>query len=212
MGLTIAPGLPPLLFSLSLSATTTTGQVWITIPHGFVFLFTIVLCHLLHGWEWGSPVWKGLQHRRRGRVNGVFINLLLNHGVRGLQGIYFFASAQVANAGCMCSVIVYFLHCIYVCDCDSRHESLIMLSHSVMVRRSHLLARCYLGTMCMCTTPSYVIALPQLSSIPTLSCSSTLSRQGWKVDSTAQSWWTMLAISLGYDSAFVTDSNWILLN
>jgi hypothetical protein len=27
-----------------------------------------------------------------------------------------------------------------------------MLSHSVMVRRSHLLARCYLGTMCMCTT------------------------------------------------------------
>jgi hypothetical protein len=59
---------------------------------------------------------------------------------------------QVANAGCMCSVIVYFLHCICVCDYDSRHESLIMLSHSVMVRRSHLLARCYLGTMCMCTT------------------------------------------------------------
>jgi hypothetical protein len=85
-------------------------------------------------------------------VNGVFINLLLNHGVRGLQGIYFFASAQVANAGCMCSVIVYFLHCICVCDCDNRHESLIMLSHSVMVRRSHLLARCYLSTMCMCTT------------------------------------------------------------
>jgi hypothetical protein len=54
---------------------------------------------------------------------------------------------QVANAGCMCSVIVYFLHCICVCDCDSRHESLIMLSPSVMVRRSHLLARCYLGTM-----------------------------------------------------------------
>jgi hypothetical protein len=27
-----------------------------------------------------------------------------------------------------------------------------MLSHSVMVRRSHLLARFYLGTMCMCTT------------------------------------------------------------
>jgi hypothetical protein len=87
-------------------------------------------------------------------VNGVFINLLLNHGVHGLQGIYFFASAQVANAGCMCSVIVHFLHCICVCDCDSRHESLIMLSHSVMVRRSHLLARCYLGTMCMCTTSS----------------------------------------------------------
>jgi hypothetical protein len=85
-------------------------------------------------------------------VNGVFINLLLNHGVRGLHGIYFFASAQVASAGCMCSVIVYFLHCICVCDCDSRHESLIMLSHSMMVRRSHLLARCYLGTMYMCTT------------------------------------------------------------
>jgi hypothetical protein len=85
-------------------------------------------------------------------VNGVFINLLLNHGVHGLQGIYFFASAQIANAGCMCSVIVYFLHCICVCDCDSCHESLIMLSHSVMVRCSHLLARCYLGTMCMCTT------------------------------------------------------------
>jgi hypothetical protein len=50
------------------------------------------------------------------------------------------------------SVIVYFLHCICVCDCDGRHESLIMLSHSVMVRRSHLLAQCYLGTMCMCTT------------------------------------------------------------
>jgi hypothetical protein len=52
----------------------------------------------------------------------------------------------------MCSVIVYFLHCICVCDCDGRHESLIMLSRSVMVRHSHLLARCYLGTMCMCTT------------------------------------------------------------
>jgi hypothetical protein len=88
-------------------------------------------------------------------VNGVLWGihtLLLNHGVRGLQGIYFFVSTQIANAGCMCSVIVYFLHCICVCDCDSRYESLIMLSHSVMVRRSHLLARCYLGTMCMCTT------------------------------------------------------------
>jgi hypothetical protein len=52
----------------------------------------------------------------------------------------------------MCSVIVYFLHCICVCNCDGRHKSLIMLSHSVMVRRSHLLARYYLGTMCMCTT------------------------------------------------------------
>jgi hypothetical protein len=79
-------------------------------------------------------------------------NPLLNHGVRGLPGIYFFVSAQVASAGCMCSVIVYFLHCICVCDCDGRHESLIILSHSVMVRRSHLLAQCYLGTMCMCTT------------------------------------------------------------
>jgi hypothetical protein len=27
-----------------------------------------------------------------------------------------------------------------------------MLSNSVMIRRSHMLARCYLGTMCMCTT------------------------------------------------------------
>jgi hypothetical protein len=52
----------------------------------------------------------------------------------------------------MCSVIVHFLHCICVCDCDGRHESLIVLSRSVMVRRSHLLAGCYLGTMCMCTT------------------------------------------------------------
>jgi hypothetical protein len=52
----------------------------------------------------------------------------------------------------MCSVIVYFLHCICVCNCDGRHESLIMLSHIVMVRCSHLLARCYLGTMCVCMT------------------------------------------------------------
>jgi hypothetical protein len=86
-------------------------------------------------------------------VKGVFINLLLNHGVRGLQGIYFFASTQVASVGCMCSVIVHFLHCICVCHCDGCHESLIVLSRSVMVRCSHLLARCYLGTMCMCTTP-----------------------------------------------------------
>jgi hypothetical protein len=85
-------------------------------------------------------------------VKGVFINLLLNHGVRGLQGIYFFVSTQVTSVGCMYSVIVHFLHCICVCDCDSCHESLIVLSRSVMVRRSHLLARCYLGTMCMCTT------------------------------------------------------------
>jgi hypothetical protein len=59
------------------------------------------------------------------------------------------------------------LHCICVCDCDSRHESLIMLSPSVMVRRSHLLARCYLGTMSMCTTVSrnfrgYVVLLLQV--------------------------------------------------
>jgi hypothetical protein len=87
-------------------------------------------------------------------VKGVFINLLLNHGVRRLQGIYFFASAQVASVGCICSVIVHFLYCICVCDCDGRHESLIILSHSVMVRRSYMLARCYLGTMCMCTTRS----------------------------------------------------------
>jgi hypothetical protein len=150
MGLTVAPGLPPLLFSLSLPDTPTTGQFGSLFRT--VFLFTIVLCQLLPEWEWGSPVWKGLQHRRRGWVNGVFINLLLNHGVRGLQGIYFFTSAQVASAGCMCSMIVYFLHCICVCDCDGRHESLIMLTHKVMVMHSHLLARCYLGTMCMCTT------------------------------------------------------------
>jgi hypothetical protein len=85
-------------------------------------------------------------------VKEVFINLLLNHGVRGLQGIYFFRNAQVASVGCMCSMIVHFLHCICVCDCDGRHESLIVLSCSVMVRHSHLLARCYLGTMCMRTT------------------------------------------------------------
>jgi hypothetical protein len=73
-------------------------------------------------------------------VKGVFINLLLNHGVRRLHGIYFFASAQVASVGCMCSMIVHFLHCICMCNCDGHHESLIMLLHSVMVKRSHLLA------------------------------------------------------------------------
>jgi hypothetical protein len=95
---------------------------------------------------------KGASAQAKGASKGVFINLLLNHGVRGLQGIYFFASAQVASVGCMCSMIVHFLHYICVCDCDGCHESLIVLSRSVMVRRSHLLARCYLGTMCMCTT------------------------------------------------------------
>jgi hypothetical protein len=95
---------------------------------------------------------KGALAQAKGASKWGIHTLLLNHGVRGLQGIYFFVNAQIANAGCMCSVIVYFLHCICVCDCDSRHESLIMLSHSVMVRRSHLLTRCYLGTMCMCTT------------------------------------------------------------
>jgi hypothetical protein len=79
--------------------------------------------------------------------------------VRGLHGIYFFASVQIASVGCMCSIIVHFLHCICVCDCDGCHKSLIMLSRSVMVRRSHLLARCYLGTMCMCTTCPKVSAL-----------------------------------------------------
>jgi hypothetical protein len=79
-------------------------------------------------------------------------------GVKGASAqvkgasIYFFASAQVASVGCICSVIVHFLHCICVCDCDGCHKSLIVLSRSVMVRRSHLLAQCYLGTMCMCTT------------------------------------------------------------
>jgi hypothetical protein len=124
MGLTIAPGLPPLLFSLSLPATMTTGQFG-SLFHTVFFFFSL---------SFSATFFMD--------VNGVFINLLLNHGVRGLQGIYFFASAQVANAGCMCSMIVYFLHCICVCNCDGRHESLIMLSHSVMVRSSHLLARC----------------------------------------------------------------------
>jgi hypothetical protein len=104
-------------------------------------LFTYAHSFLKNGADLTLYVWQVIDTCML--VNGVFINLLLNHGVHGLQGIYFFASAQVANAGC-------------VCDCDSRHESLIMLSHSVMVRRSHLLARCYLGTMCMYTTPSSV--------------------------------------------------------
>jgi hypothetical protein len=162
MGLTIAPGLPPLLFSLSMPATTTTGQFG-SLFHTILFFFP--LSFSANFFMDGSGVRrceKGLQHRRRGRVNGVFINLLLNYGVRGLQGIYFFASAQVANAGCMCSVIVYFLHCICVCDCDGHHESLIMLSPSMMVRRSHLLARCYLGTMCMCTTLIFLPDHPTL--------------------------------------------------
>jgi hypothetical protein len=106
---------------------------------------------------------KGASAQAKGANKGGIHNLLLNHGVRGLQGIYFFASAQVASAGCMCSVIVYFLHCICVCDCDGRHESLIMLSHSVMVRRSYLLARCYLGTMCMCTTTVRCSAIEGIS-------------------------------------------------
>jgi hypothetical protein len=63
----------------------------------------------------------------------------------------------------MCSMIVHFLHCICVCDCDDCHESLIVLSRSVMVRRSHLLARCYLGTMCMCTTAVRCSAIEQIS-------------------------------------------------
>jgi hypothetical protein len=64
----------------------------------------------------------------------------------------FFASVQVVSVGCMCSVIVHFLHCICMYDCDGHHKSLIVLSRSVMVRRFHLLTRCYLGTMYMCTT------------------------------------------------------------
>jgi hypothetical protein len=56
MGLTVASGLPPLLLSLSMPDTTTTEQFGSLIPHGFVFLFTIVLCQLLPEWEWGSPV------------------------------------------------------------------------------------------------------------------------------------------------------------
>ena len=82
---------------------------------------------------------------------------LLNHGVCGRGLFIFFASSQVASVGYICSVIVYFLHCISVCECDSCHKSLVVLSHSVMIRRSHLLARCYLGTMCMCMTMSWVV-------------------------------------------------------
>jgi hypothetical protein len=59
----------------------------------------------------------------------------------------FFASTQVVSVGCM------FISCIaLVYDCDGCHKSLIVLLRSVMVRRSYLLARCYLGMMCMCTT------------------------------------------------------------
>jgi hypothetical protein len=38
-----------------------------------------------------------------------------------------------------------------------------MLSHSVKVRRSHMLARCYLGTMCMCTTAVRYSAIEGIS-------------------------------------------------
>jgi hypothetical protein len=38
-----------------------------------------------------------------------------------------------------------------------------MLSHSVMVRRSYLLARCYLGTMCMCTIAVMCSAIESIS-------------------------------------------------
>jgi hypothetical protein len=65
---------------------------------------------------------KGALAQAKGASKGVFINLLLNHGIRGLHGIYFFASTQVASVGCMCSVIVHFLHCICVCDCDECYE------------------------------------------------------------------------------------------
>jgi hypothetical protein len=63
----------------------------------------------------------------------------------------------------MCSVIVHFLHYICVCDYDSCHESLIVLSRSVIVMRSHLLARCYLGTMCMCMTTVRCSAIEGIS-------------------------------------------------
>jgi hypothetical protein len=58
MGLTVAPGLLPLLFSLSMPDTTPTGQFGSLFRK--VFLFTIVLCQLLREWKLGSPVWKGL--------------------------------------------------------------------------------------------------------------------------------------------------------
>jgi hypothetical protein len=54
MELTVAPGLPPLLFSLSMPDTTPIGQFG-SLFHT-VFLFTIVLCQLLREWEWGSLV------------------------------------------------------------------------------------------------------------------------------------------------------------
>jgi hypothetical protein len=106
---------------------------------------------------------KGASAQPKGASKGGIHNLLLNHGVRGLQGIYFFASAQVVSVGCMCSVIVHFLHCICVSDFDGCHKSLIVLSRSVMVRRSHLLARCYLGTMCRCTTAVRYSAIDGIS-------------------------------------------------
>jgi hypothetical protein len=43
-----------------------------------------------------------------------------------------------------------------------------MLSHSVMVRRSHLLVRCYLGTMCMYTTKKFgsIRKKPEIYALP----------------------------------------------
>jgi hypothetical protein len=97
MGLTVAPGLPPLPFLLRMLNTTATGQFG-SLSHMVLSFFS--LSFSANFFMDGSGVRrceKGLQHRRRGRVKGVFINLLLNHGVRGLRGIYFFASAQVAS-------------------------------------------------------------------------------------------------------------------
>jgi hypothetical protein len=54
MGLTVAPDLPPLLFSLSLPDTPTTGQFGSLFRTGFLFI--IVLYQLLPEWEWGLPV------------------------------------------------------------------------------------------------------------------------------------------------------------
>jgi hypothetical protein len=104
-------------------------------------------------------VLKGASAHAKGASKGGIHKPLTKPWCTWTTSIYFFASAQVASVGCMSSVIVHFLHCICVYDCDGRHESLIMLSHSVMVRCSHLLARCYLGTMCMCTTKDYEIEL-----------------------------------------------------
>jgi hypothetical protein len=82
------------------------------------------------------------------------------------------------------------LHCICVCDCDGRHESLIMLSHSVMVRRSHLLVRCYLGTMCMSTTPWLGGGMRAISFIS--------SQSHWYFDIGGSKWFQVLVSNVNF--------------